>query len=411
MRFDAKRMMQGVSECGALGLVHSSGWMTAENFFEVLKHLVKYSKCSFDNKILLIMDNHDSHLSLKGLEYCRANGIVVLTLPPHTSNKLQPLDRTVFGPFKTFFNQGATSWLLMHPAQTLSIYDLPAICLQAWDRAATPTNIKSGFRCTGIMPFDRSIFKEEDFLSSYVTDQPVSITNNSDLEPQPSTSKGNLEPQPSTSNDKDSSFTESRVFINEKTPSFISPELISPFPKAEKRKSARKARNKGRCMIATDTPEKDEIEARHAKKKPKLEKVTAVKRKICEEEDSDDQDMEDHIEYKDNSSDDELVFSSGEEDVDYTKFPDKSYIIAKVYGKRSVRNYAARIIKRVSDGYEVNFLKRHVASNRFTISEDDQALVPFSDITCKLPDPISDTRDRFKDMLYFNVDLAEFSLH
>jgi hypothetical protein len=30
----------------------------------------------------------------------KENGIVMLTLPPHTLHKLQPLDRTVFGPYK-----------------------------------------------------------------------------------------------------------------------------------------------------------------------------------------------------------------------------------------------------------------------------------------------------------------------
>lgn len=164
--------MNSVSDYGALGLVHPSGWMTSDNFLAALKHITKHTKCLPDSKILFIMDNHNSHLSVPAIEYCRSNGIVVLTLPPHTSNKLQPLDRTVFGPFKTFFNQGVTSWLLMHLGQTISIYDLPVICLQAWDRAATPTNIKAGFRCTGIVPYDKSIFKEEDFLSCYVPDRP-----------------------------------------------------------------------------------------------------------------------------------------------------------------------------------------------------------------------------------------------
>lgn len=47
------------------------------------------------------------------------------------------------------------------------------MCFQSWDRAANPVNIKSGFRCTGIIIFDRNIFGEEEFLSSPVTDRPM----------------------------------------------------------------------------------------------------------------------------------------------------------------------------------------------------------------------------------------------
>lgn len=83
-RFDAVRMMRGIPDDAPLGLVYPSGWMTSDNFLKVLEHFVKNVKCSTENKVLLIMDNHESHLSLNAVEFCRGNGIVILTLPPHT---------------------------------------------------------------------------------------------------------------------------------------------------------------------------------------------------------------------------------------------------------------------------------------------------------------------------------------
>ncbi|KAB0803855.1 hypothetical protein PPYR_00825 [Photinus pyralis] len=91
-RYDEKRMMKEVSGTETLGLVHPSGWMKANNFLAVLKHLVKNTNCSVTNKIFLIMDSHDSHLSLPGIEYCRSSGIVILTSSPHTPNKLQQIN-------------------------------------------------------------------------------------------------------------------------------------------------------------------------------------------------------------------------------------------------------------------------------------------------------------------------------
>ncbi|KAF2883625.1 hypothetical protein ILUMI_22559 [Ignelater luminosus] len=45
-----------------------------------------------------------------------------------------------------------------------------------WDRTASPQNIKSGFRGTGISPFDHDISKSIDLMSSFISDcetQPV----------------------------------------------------------------------------------------------------------------------------------------------------------------------------------------------------------------------------------------------
>jgi len=37
----------------------------------------------------------------------------------------------------------------------------------------TPENIRSGFRVTGIYPFDRNIFTPDEFMSTYATDRPI----------------------------------------------------------------------------------------------------------------------------------------------------------------------------------------------------------------------------------------------
>lgn len=49
------------------------------------------------------MDNHESHISLRTIDLAKANYVVLLTLPPHTPHRIQPLDRCVYGPFKTAY--------------------------------------------------------------------------------------------------------------------------------------------------------------------------------------------------------------------------------------------------------------------------------------------------------------------
>ena len=157
---------------GCLGLAHPSGWMTEQNFLEVMKHLVKHTRCTMEKPILLTLDNHESHISISVLDFAKQNGIIMLSFPPHCSHKLQPLDRSVFGPFKRFAAIAQDAWMKNHPGQSMTIYDLPEIVAKALPLAATPSNICSGFRVSGIFPFDRQIFGEDEYVPSYTTDRP-----------------------------------------------------------------------------------------------------------------------------------------------------------------------------------------------------------------------------------------------
>lgn len=80
-----------------IGSANPSGWSNDVLFLEYMKHFIKHTKPSAENKVLLIMDNHESHITIEAITLARDNHIIFLTLPPHTSHKIQPLDRTVFG--------------------------------------------------------------------------------------------------------------------------------------------------------------------------------------------------------------------------------------------------------------------------------------------------------------------------
>ena len=99
----------------------------------------------------------------------------MLSFPPHCSHELQPLDRTVFDPFKTFYNQGVDNWMRQkeNAGKSMTIGVIPSIVSYAFPKAMTPANIISGFRATGICPFDRNVFPPEKFLSTYSTDRPM----------------------------------------------------------------------------------------------------------------------------------------------------------------------------------------------------------------------------------------------
>lgn len=79
---------------------------------------------SSDHPILLILDNHEAHISLGALDIAKTNGIIMLTIPPHMSHRLQLLDKSVLSPFKTYYNRALDSWTRSNPGKAAKMYQI-----------------------------------------------------------------------------------------------------------------------------------------------------------------------------------------------------------------------------------------------------------------------------------------------
>ena len=67
---------------GSEGDANPTGWMKAEQFLKFVKHFVSHVKPSKERPVVLLLDNHDSHLSIAALDYCKENSVTVPT-PSH----------------------------------------------------------------------------------------------------------------------------------------------------------------------------------------------------------------------------------------------------------------------------------------------------------------------------------------
>ena len=72
-------------------------------------------------------------------DFAKKSRVWPVTLYPHTSRKLQPLGRTVFGPFKRFHSNA-----LANPNTVFSINSVAGIAKIALDLVFTPNKIISG---------------------------------------------------------------------------------------------------------------------------------------------------------------------------------------------------------------------------------------------------------------------------
>ena len=133
-------------------------------------------KPSETNKCLIVLDDHISHKSMKAIDLARENNITLATLRPLTSHRLQPLGITFFGPLKTTYYREMNKWMLAHPGQRITDYD---IC-EVFNPAHTKTACKGvkGFQSTGIFPHNLDIFSDVDFSPSLLTDQQLILLNN-----------------------------------------------------------------------------------------------------------------------------------------------------------------------------------------------------------------------------------------
>lgn len=417
---------------GSLGLVNSpkSGWMTGALFLEVLKHIKKHTGCSKENKIILTMDNHDSHCTLDAVVYAKDNGMVIVTFPPHCSHRLQPLDVGVLGPFKSKLRVAQNDWMVSNPGKTISIHNLAALANTAYAASFTIRNITAAFKKPGIWPFDRQVFTDEDFEASSIHHVPANATQQapplpggSTTENLPSTSKQNAAIMTRTptkaDNDQQSGFKGS-----------VTPEDVRPYPKAatQKKKNGRKRK---KSAILTWTPEKNRIEEetlmRLEKKRVKLiSKVTKPKPKLPKMDlliDSSDSESADNISLHDESDYEDLgqLFKSTtlelEEEIDFERALSddvvlnvNDFVLVEFAGKREVVMYVGQIeeVEDKGESYKVKFMRKNNDSWKFYFpAQEDSSSVERKDIKMKLPQPnLSGGTARAVSAMTFSINLS-----
>ncbi|XP_050302775.1 uncharacterized protein LOC126740691 [Anthonomus grandis grandis] len=157
---------------GILGLCQESGWMTDDLFCKWLKHFIKFTHSSQNNKTLLLLDGHVSHKQLEVITLAKENGFLMICFHPHCTHRLQPLDVSFFGPLSAYYNQAITKWLKNNPGRTVSPFQVGKLFSEAYERSATMENAVSGFRKTGIHPFNANVFPDWMFAASLTTTIP-----------------------------------------------------------------------------------------------------------------------------------------------------------------------------------------------------------------------------------------------
>ena len=145
-------------------------WMTKWLFHFWILHFIgtlkKTTEINENNRHLLVLDGHNSHVTLEVVKSAMNSGLDIISLPSHTSHALQPLDVSCFKSFKQTFRQIRDFWTLLNKGRKVEKTTLCEWTFQALERSLTPKNIKSGFRKTGIWPLDDNATTNRNKLSN-----------------------------------------------------------------------------------------------------------------------------------------------------------------------------------------------------------------------------------------------------
>ena len=130
-----------------------SGWTDHITGLEWLKHFDQHTKVRQKGTWrMLVLDGHESHINAEFDEYCKANNIVPLCLPSHSSHLTQPLDVGVFGPLKKAYGAQISFLARAHVTHITKDDFFPAF-RTAFETVFTEQNIDGGFRGAGLVPF------------------------------------------------------------------------------------------------------------------------------------------------------------------------------------------------------------------------------------------------------------------
>ena len=106
---------------------------------------------------MLILDGHASYISNAAIEFCISQKIILLCLPAHTTQRLQPLDVSVFAPLATAYKNHVQRTTRLGTSYSIDKVDFLELYQLARTESITPINIQKAWAATGLSPFEPEI--------------------------------------------------------------------------------------------------------------------------------------------------------------------------------------------------------------------------------------------------------------
>ena len=160
---------------GSVFACQENGWINSDLFMKWFEHFVASVNPSQSRKVLLILDGHSTHThNIDVIVRARDKGVIMLSLPPHCTHRLQPLDVTLFKPLSTYYSQCIDSWMRANPGLAVAEQKVTQFFGEAYSKAASIGTAITGFKKCGIWPVNPKAIADDEFAPSDVTEKPQS---------------------------------------------------------------------------------------------------------------------------------------------------------------------------------------------------------------------------------------------
>lgn len=127
------------------------GWMTSVIFHAYFEKFCQEVK---ERPLLLIFDGHLTHLDIETAIYAKNQQVIIVKLPAHTTDVLQPLDKTCFKTLKYTWDLNIIQWYRSNQRKMTKSEFVNILC-SIWYDGLPSDNVKAGFTSAGIYPVDR----------------------------------------------------------------------------------------------------------------------------------------------------------------------------------------------------------------------------------------------------------------
>lgn len=365
-----------------------SGWMESAQFLDWFINLFIPSTSHLEGKKLLILDGHNSHISIQLIDKATENNIELLCLPAHTSHLLQPLDVGVYKAVKQAWRVLLRDFYKDTGYKNVDKVIFPSLMKKLTETGClSRSNAIGGFEGSGIYPISLEKMKRKVETATVVSEE-----QNSD----PKSSLSNCEENQCASEDltpKKSLELALMSVLKTNAQSSSSPKI----------KRSRLSRKFAESLTTQEVRERLS-QNEEKKKKNIIKKKTLIKsKKSKESESSSDSEVSVQLESDDDVSDYIGVGldDDGDEDIQndnqeissqdspaselHEVVVDK-YIIAEFVSAKGKAHYAGKVIKKEGNNLTVNFLRKR--GLYFTYPDvPDEAQIKERDVIKVLTDP------------------------
>ncbi|XP_046571695.1 jerky protein homolog-like [Haliotis rubra] len=131
------------------------GWMDAIALRAFVQHFDLH--CGRERRVVLLIDSISSHVDFQAFQDAKERGTELYRIKANATHVMQPLDKGLFWPLKTRWNQVVRKHSQEHPGLSIGKETFAEKLQEAFLLFYKPPTVINSFRSSGIFPVDSSV--------------------------------------------------------------------------------------------------------------------------------------------------------------------------------------------------------------------------------------------------------------